>query len=92
MPEENKVGGSIESTEAMKYGQQLWLMLASTFNEATLLDGFGKHPEKAQAYLGFIAAACGAMFVETGREATMAALAAIAQTVDKKPHPAESKH
>ncbi|MCV4344324.1 hypothetical protein [Pseudomonas capsici] len=79
-------------SEAMKYGQQLWLMLAPTFDEATSLDGFGKHPEKAQAYMGFIAAACGAMFAETGRDATMTALAAIAQTVDKKHHPSESKH
>ncbi|WP_313644874.1 hypothetical protein [Pseudomonas sp.] len=92
MPEESKIEGSAGPTEAMKHGKQLWLMLASTFDEATLLDGFGESPHKAQAYLGFIAAACGAMFAETGREATMSALAAIVQTVDKKHHPAESKH
>jgi len=78
--------------EATQYGQKLWLMLASTFDEATAIDGFGTHPLKAQAYMGLIAAACGAMFAETGRESTMAMLAAIAQHVDKKQSGTESTH
>lgn len=72
-------------TDATSYGKELWLMLAPTFDEATALDGFGGHSEKTQAYVGFIAAACGAMCATSGREATMAVLAAIAQQIEKLP-------
>ncbi|MFK3794788.1 hypothetical protein [Pseudomonas sp. NPDC088444] len=79
-------------TDATSYGKHLWLMLAPTFDEATSLDGFGQHPEKAQAYLGFIAAACGAMFADTSRDAVMTMLAAIAQQVESMESKPEVKH
>ncbi|WP_225773228.1 hypothetical protein [Pseudomonas sp. Marseille-Q5115] len=78
--------------DATTYGKQLWLMLAATFDDATRLDGFGQHPQKAQTYIGFISAACGAMFAETGRETTMTMLAAIAQQVDKIQAPSDLTH
>ena len=79
-------------TDATKYGKELWLLLAPTFNDATSLDGFGRHPEKAQAFAGFIAAACGAMLAETGQDSTMAVLAAIAQQVEGIKVSSEVKH
>jgi hypothetical protein len=69
--------------DATSYGKGLWLLLAPTFDQATTLDGFGQHPEKAKAYAGFISAACGAMFAEVGHATTLQLLAAIAQHVDK---------
>ncbi|ETF09794.1 MULTISPECIES: hypothetical protein [Pseudomonas] len=79
-------------SDATKYGKELWLLLAPTFNEATAMDGFGNHPEKAQAFAGFIAAACGGMLAETGRESTMAVLAAIAQHVESIKPGSETTH
>ena len=79
-------------TDATKYGKELWLLLAPTFNQATALDGYGNHPEKAQAFAGFIAAACGGMMAETSYESTMAVLAAIAQQVESIKADSEVKH
>lgn len=79
-------------SDATSYGKELWLLLAPTFNDATALDGFGHCPQKAQAYTGFIAAACGAMAAEIGSESTMAVLAAIAQQVDKLQDEQTVKH
>ncbi|MBS4077277.1 hypothetical protein [Pseudomonas rustica] len=79
-------------SDATKYGQELWLLLAPTFDQATALDGFGTHPEKAQAFAGFIAAACGAMLTNTGHDYTMNVLAAIAQQVESIKSGSEVKH
>ncbi|WP_047293246.1 hypothetical protein [Pseudomonas fluorescens] len=79
-------------SDATKYGKELWLLLAPTFDQATALDGFGNHPEKAQAFAGFIAAVCGGMFAQTGYESTMAVLAAIAQELESVNARSEVKH
>ncbi|PHN61975.1 MULTISPECIES: hypothetical protein [Pseudomonas] len=78
--------------DASAYGKDLWLLLAPTFDSATAIDGLGGHPHKAQAYAGFIAAACGSMFAELGYESTMAVLAAIAQQIENRRPAPQTTH
>lgn len=79
-------------TDATRFGTDLWLHLAPTFDDSAALDGYGQHPEKAQVYIGFIAAACGAMSTECGYDSAMQMLAAIAQTIHKKQNPLGVTH
>lgn len=53
-------------TKAMEFGVQMWTMLDQTFHESAEANGYDGHPEKAQLWAGFLAAAGGAMAADIG--------------------------
>lgn len=70
---------SVAVKDASSFGRDMWLMLRSTFDDAAEANGFGSHPEKAQVWAGFMAAANGAMFAQLGPDNARATNDAIQQ-------------